>query len=205
MLLAIVVGSGIMGQDLSGGNVALALLANAIATGCGLVVLITVFGPWSGAHFNPAVSVVEWVGGRLPVGTLAAYLVAQVGGGIAGVWLAHAMFDRAVFELGTQVRASPGLWLAEVVATAGLVLVLRAASRRNAAHIPALVGLYITSAYWFTASTSFANPAVTLARAFTTTFAGIRPWDVPAFVLAQAVGAAVGVLLATWLEPTEKS
>ncbi|MCA8909668.1 MAG: aquaporin family protein, partial [Rhodospirillaceae bacterium] len=168
-LLATVVGSGIMGAALAQGNDALALLANAIATGCALVVLITVFGPLSGAHFNPAVTLVFAL--RREIGGMAAlaYLAAQVAGGLVGVWLAHAMFELPVIQTSAHLRSGPAQWLAEIIATAGLVGTILGCLRHRPDFVPAAVGLYITAAYWFTASTSFANPAVTIARGFTDT------------------------------------
>lgn len=201
LLLAIVVGSGIMGEQLAGGSVALALLANALATGAGLVVLISVLGPLSGAHLNPAVSLVEAAAGRLPWRTFGAYVVAQVVGALAGVVLAHGMFDHPLLTVSTHARTGAGPWLSEGVATFGLLIVVLGSARRSPERTPVLVGLYITSAYWFTASTSFANPAVTLARAFTDTFAGIRPSDVPAFLVAQLVGAGLAAVLWPRLDP----
>jgi glycerol uptake facilitator-like aquaporin len=199
LLLAIVVGSGIMGQSLASGNVALALLANSIATGAGLPILILVFGPISGAHFNPVVTLVEALHGRLPWPRVGPYLLAQIGGASAGVLLAHVMFGESPFSLSLHARAGMGQLASEAVATFGLVLTILAVSRTRPAAVPYAVGLYIASAYWFTASTSFANPAVTLARAMTATFAGIRPADVPGFVLAQLVGGAASVALFNWL------
>lgn len=200
-LLTAVVGSGIMGERLAGGNVAVALLANTLATGAALVVLILVLGPVSGAHLNPAVTLVEAAARRLPARDAALYLAAQTSGAILGVWLAHAMFELDLWMLSTKVRAGPAQLLSEGVATAGLVVVIAAVSRHRPAAIPAAVGLYISSAYWFTASTSFANPAVTLARSLTDTFAGIRPVDVPGFVVAQLLGAAMGAIVARLLVP----
>lgn len=204
LLLAVVVGSGIMGERLAGGNVAVALLANALATGTGLVVLITLLAPISGAHFNPAVSLVEAVTGRQTWRAFGAYVAAQVVGGVVGVLLAHRMFDRALFEVSTHARTGAGQLLSEGVATFGLLLVNLGSARRSPERTPVLVGLYITSAYWFTASTSFANPAVTFARAFTDTFAGIRPVDVPAFVVAQLVGAGLGTVVWSLLDPVSQ-
>ena len=188
-LLATVVGSGIMAERLAGGNTALALLCNTIPTGAILVVLILVFGPISGAHFNPAVSLVFALRGALSWPAAVTYLAAQVIGAIAGAALAHAMFELPLLELGTVARSGAGQWLAEAVATFGLVTVILGCLKPAAAAIPFAVGLYITAAYWFTASTSFANPAVTVARALTDTFSGIAPGDVPAFILAQLAGA----------------
>jgi glycerol uptake facilitator-like aquaporin len=200
-LLAVVVGSGIMGDQLAGGNVALALLANTLATGAGLVALILTFGPTSGAHFNPAVTLADASQGGLPWRDVPAYVGAQVAGAFAGVALAHGMFGRALFSASTHVRSGPAQLLAELVATFGLLAVIWGVARRRATAVPFAVGAYITSAYWFTSSTSFANPAVTLARAASDTFAGIRPADVPGFVGAQLVGAALATALFRWLVP----
>jgi glycerol uptake facilitator-like aquaporin len=198
-LLAAVVGSGIMAQKLSGGNVALALLCNTIPTGAILVVLILVFGPVSGAHFNPAVTLAFASRGELPLITAAIYIAAQLAGGIAGVWAAHAMFELPVVQFSLTQRTGAGQWFAEAVATFGLLLTIFGCAARTPAAIPYAVGLYITSAYWFTASTSFANPAVTVARSLSDTFAGIAPGGIAAFVTAQLLGAAAAVLLAGWM------
>jgi glycerol uptake facilitator-like aquaporin len=198
-LLAAVVGSGIMAQKLSGGNVALALLCNTIPTGAILVVLILVFGPVSGAHFNPAVTLAFASRGELPLITAAIYIAAQVAGSIAGVWAAHAMFELPVVQFSLTQRTGAGQWFAEAVATFGLLLTIFGCAARTPAAIPYAVGLYITSAYWFTASTSFANPAVTIARSLSDTFAGIAPGGIAAFVTAQLLGAAAAVLLAGWM------
>jgi glycerol uptake facilitator-like aquaporin len=198
-LLAVVIGSGIMGERLAGGNVALALLANTLATGMGLAVLILVFGPVSGAHFNPAVSLVEAVRGRLRWGEVPPYVAAQILGAFAGVAAAHLMFELPLFTASQHVRAGPAQWWSEFVATFGLVTVIIACVRHRTGAIPVAVGAYISAAYWFTASTSFANPAVTLARAASDTFAGIRPVDAPGFVVAQFAGALCAVALARWL------
>jgi glycerol uptake facilitator-like aquaporin len=198
-LLAAVVGSGIMAERLSGGNVALALLCNTIPTGAILVVLILVFGPVSGAHFNPAVTLAFASRGELPLITAAIYIAAQLAGGIAGVWAAHAMFELPVVQFSLTQRTGAGQWFAEAVATFGLLLTIFGCAARTPAAIPYAVGLYITSAYWFTASTSFANPAVTVARSLSDTFAGIAPGGIAAFVTAQLLGAAAAVLLAGWM------
>jgi glycerol uptake facilitator-like aquaporin len=195
LLLATVVGSGIMGDKLDGGIEAVALLANTLATGAGLVAYITVLGPISGAHFNPAVSLVERIRGKLGNVELLAYVGAQLAGGIVGVLLAHLMFALPVLQLSVHVRTGAGQWLAEALATFGLIVVILGSSARSPERTPVLVGLYIVAAYWFTASTSFANPAVTLARALTDTFAGIRPLDVPGFALAQIAGALLALAL----------
>ena len=199
LLVATVVGSGVMAERLSGGNLALALLCNTIPTGAILVVIIAIFAPLSGAHFNPAVSLVFAVRGTFPRGDLVPYVVAQCLGGIAGTIVAHLMFDLAPLAIGIHGRSGPSQWLAEIVATFSLVLVILGGIRHAPAAVPWLVGLVITAAYWFTASTSFANPAVTLARGFTTTFSGIALFDVPGFILAEIVGALLAAVLAGWL------
>jgi glycerol uptake facilitator-like aquaporin len=201
LLLTAVVGSGIMGERLAGGNVAIALLANTIATGAALVALILTFGPISGAHFNPAVTLADASQGGLPWKEVPGYLAVQAVGALAGVAAAHLMFELPLFTASTHVRAGAAQGLSEVVATFGLLAVIWGCSRRRAEAVPFAVGLYIVGAYWFTASTSFANPAVTLARAATNTFAGIRPDDVPLFVLSQLIGAALATLLFRWLTP----
>jgi glycerol uptake facilitator-like aquaporin len=201
LLLATVVGSGIMGERLAGGNVAIALLANTLATGAGLVALILAFGPVSGAHFNPAVTLADaWQGG-LPWREVPGYLLAQFAGAPLGTILAHVMFEEAPLTPSTHVRAGSGQFVSEVVATFGLLSVIWACARRRPSAAPFAVGAYITAAYWFTASTSFANPAVTFARTLTNTFAGIRPADAPAFMAAQLVGAAGATALFRWLLP----
>jgi glycerol uptake facilitator-like aquaporin len=201
LLLAMVVGSGVMGEELAGGNVAIALLANALATGTGLVVLILVFGPISGAHLNPVVTIAVAAERGLRWREVLPYTIAQVGGAFAGVVIAHAMFELPVLSVSQHARSGPAQWLAELVASFGLLATILGVSRWRPSAVPFAVGAYITSAYWFTASTSFANPAVTLARAASDTFAGIRPIDVPAFVIAQLVGAAAATLLFRWLAP----
>lgn len=199
LLVATVVGSGIMAERLAGGNVAIALLANTLATGAGLVALILAFGPISGAHFNPVVTLSDaWQGGR-PWREVPAYLAAQLLGGPLGTVLAHVMFGEAVWTASTHVRAGSGQLVSEFVATFGLLAVIWGCVRRSPANTPFAVGGYITAAYWFTASTSFANPAVTLARTMTDTFAGIRPADAPGFLVAQVLGAAAATLLFRWL------
>ena len=203
MLVATVVGSGIMADQLTD-DVAVSLLGNTLPTGAILVVLITLFGPISGAHFNPVVSLVMALRRDLPWGWLWPYVAAQIIGGIAGTWLAHAMFDLPLWQLSQHIRSGPAQWLAEVVATAGLLLTILLGIRHQPQAVPVLVGLYITAAYWFTASTSFANPAVTLARALTDTFAGIRPWDAPGFIAAQIAGALIGAGLAIWFAAADK-
>jgi glycerol uptake facilitator-like aquaporin len=196
LLLAAVVGSGVMAERLSGGNDGLTLLANSLATGGVLYALIASLGPISGAHFNPVVSLVMAGRGDLPWKFVAPYMAAQLVGAVCGVMLAHGMFDLPAMTLGTKVRTGPSQWLAEAVATFGLVLTIWLTSRRSAPQVPAAVAGYIAGAYWFTASTSFANPAVTVARSLTDTFACIRPEDIPGFAGAQLVGAIVawGVL-----------
>jgi len=188
-----------MAQKLAGGNVALALLCNTIPTGAILVVLILIFGPISGAHFNPAVTLAFASAGQLPWLMAALYIIVQIAGGIAGVWCAHLMFELPVWQFSLTARTGSGQWLAEGVATFGLLLTIFGCVARAPAAVPYAVGLYIISAYWFTASTSFANPAVALARSLTDTFAGIRPIDLPGFIIAELAGAAVGMMLMTWL------
>lgn len=187
LLLAVVIGSGIMGERLAGGNVAVALLANTLATVGGLFILIEVFGPIGGAHFNPAVSLTMAFRGHLPWSLLAPYVACQLAGAMLGAWLAHAMFDMAILQFSTKVRAGAGQWIAEAVATFGLLLVIL---RAPASRVGALVAAYIGAAYWFTASTSFANPAAAFGRMFSDSFAGIAPSSVPGFVLAQLAGSA---------------
>jgi glycerol uptake facilitator-like aquaporin len=199
LLLAGVVGSGIMGERLAGGNVAIALLANSLATGALLVVLILVFAPVSGAHFNPAVTLVSASSGATRWREAPAYVAAQALGAIAGVALAHAMFHEPVFVWSRHVRAGAGQVVSEVVASFGLLLAILGCARNAPRAVPVAVGAYIASAYWFTASTSFANPAVTVARALTDTFAGIRPADVPGFIAAQLAGASAAAFAWRWL------
>lgn len=191
-LLAAVVGSGIMGERLAGGNEAIALVVNTLSTIGGLYILIEVFGPISGAHFNPAVSAVMAYKGLLPRALLPAYVFAQLAGAVLGAWIAHAMFDVSILQFSTKVRSGTGQWFAELVATAGLLLVIL---RAPAARVAAMVAAYIGSAYFFTASTSFANPAAAFGRMFTESFAGIAPASVPGFVGAQLVGAALAVAI----------
>jgi glycerol uptake facilitator-like aquaporin len=202
-LLMAIVGSGIMAERLSGGNVALALLANAAATGAALLALILTFGPVSGAHLNPAVSAAAASHGDMSWPLTAAYVAAQVIGAFIGVGLSNAMFGEPAFAVSRHVRTGWPLWLSEFLATFGLLAVISSCARRQPATVPFAVAAYITGAYWFTSSTSFANPAVTLARAATDTFAGIRPIDVPAFIMAQTLGAACAVMLFSWLVPAE--
>jgi glycerol uptake facilitator-like aquaporin len=198
LLLAVVIGSGVMAERLSGGNVAIALLANTLATVGGLYVLIEVFGPVSGAHFNPAVSAVMAWRGELPKAALLPYVAAQLLGAMLGAWLAHAMFDMAILQWSTKLRSGTGQWIAEAVATAGLLLVILRAPAGRAAP---MVAAYIGAAYWFTASTSFANPAAVFGRMFSDSFAGIAPASAPGFVLAQLAGAAIGFGLHRLFEP----
>ncbi len=200
-LLAAVVGSGIMGEKLAGGNVAIALLANSLATGAALVALILTFGPISGAHFNPAVTLADAMQGGMPWARVPGYLAAQFAGAIVGVWMAHFMFALPLIQTSRHVRTGQAQYFSEFVATLGLLAVIWGCSRSRTAAVPFAVGAYITAAYWFTASTSFANPAVTLARSFTATFAGIRPADAPAFVAMQFAGALVATAGFRWLVP----
>jgi glycerol uptake facilitator-like aquaporin len=201
ILVATVVGSGIMGERLAGGNQAIALLGNTIPTGAILVVIITIFGPVSGAHFNPAVTLVFAARREIPWGDVAPYILAQCLGGIAGTAVAHLMFDLAPFAIGAKVHSGPSQWLAEAVATFTLIVAILGGLRYAPQAVAWLVGLTITAAYWFTSSTSFANPAVTLARGLTTTFAGIALNHVPGFIAAQLVGAAAAALLCRLLFP----
>lgn len=202
-LFATVVGSGIMAERLSGGNVSIALLANAIATGAMLFVLIGMLAPVSGAHFNPAVSLVFAVRGTIGWHVAAFYVAVQVGFGVLGVLAAHVMFDVPVLQESVRVRSGVGQWLGEAIATFGLVITILGTLRHRADVVPAAVALYITAAYWFTSSTSFANPAITVARALTDSFAGIAPADVPGFIVAQLAGALVAALAARHLFPVE--
>jgi len=201
-LLATVIGSGIMGERLSGGNVAIALLANTIATGAALVALILTFGPISGAHFNPAVTLADASQGGVPWRDVPAYIAAQVVGAFLGVASAHLMFSEPLFSVSNHTRSGAAQMFSEFVATFGLLSVIWGVTRRRSDAAPFAVGAYITAAYWFTASTSFANPAVTIARAFSNTFAGIRPADTPGFILAQIIGAAAATILFRSLAPT---
>jgi glycerol uptake facilitator-like aquaporin len=200
-LLAAVVGSGIMAAKLAGGNGAVALLCNTLATGAILVVLISVFGPLSGAHFNPAVSLAFALRAALSWQEASLYIGAQLVGGIAGVWAAHLMFELPLWQFSATSRTGSGQWFAEAVATFGLVLTIFGCVARAPSAVPFAVGLYITSAYWFTASTSFANPAVTIARSLSDTFVGIAPAGVLAFIVAQLAGMLVAVAVAVWLWP----
>ena len=202
LLLAAVVGSGIMGERLSGGNIAIALLANTVATGAALVALILTLGPVSGAHLNPAVTLAEAIHEALPWREAAMYVAVQLAGAFAGVAAAHLMFGEALFTASLHIRSGGAQMFSEFVATFGLLSVICGCSRVRPSAVPFAVGAYITSAYWFTASTSFANPAVTLARSATNTFAGIRPADAPGFIAAQLLGAAAATLLFRWLTPS---
>lgn len=204
-LLAVVVGSGIMAQTLSSGNTAIALLANALATGAGLIALILMFGNLSGAHFNPVVTLSEAWQKNLPTQFILPYIVAQILGAFAGVAAAHGMFDLPVFFASTHIRTGASQWWSECIATFGLIAVIISTSRTRPTTTPFAVAAYITAAYWFTSSTSFANPAVTLARAMTDTFAGIRPIDAPGFIVAQIVGATCATVLFNWLYPKSSS
>jgi glycerol uptake facilitator-like aquaporin len=204
-LLAAVVGSGIMAQRLAGGNVALALLCNTLATGAILPVIILMFGGVSGAHFNPAVSMAFALRGELPWRVASLYVSVQIAAAIAGAWVAHAMFELPVWQISTTVRSGPGQWLAEGVATFGLLLTIFGCLARAPTAVPYAVGLYITSAYWFTASTSFANPAVTIARSLSDTFAGIAPAGIAAFMSAQFAGMLCAIALARWLWEADAS
>ncbi len=198
-LLATVVGSGIMAERLAGGNIAIALLGNTIPTGAILVVLITMLGPISGAHFNPAVTLVFRLRGEIAASLALAYVAAQIAGGIAGVWAAHLMFEESLWQLSLKSRTGGAQWFAEAVATFGLIFTILATLKARAEAVPMAVGLYITAAYWFTASTSFANPAVTIARSLSDTFAGISPAHMPGFILAQLAGAVAALIVCRWL------
>ncbi len=198
-LLATVVGSGIMAERLSDGNVALALLANTIATGAILAVLILVFGAISGAHFNPAVTLAFRLRGEIGRAAAGAYVVVQIIGGLLGTWAAHVMFDERIFQLSTTPRSGFPQWTAEFIAAFGLVATILGCLRARPEAVPYAVGLFITAGYWFTASTSFANPAVTIARSLTDTFSGIRPVDAPGFIVAQLLGATAATLVFRWL------
>jgi len=191
-LFATVVGSGIMAESLAGGNVAVALLGNTLATAAMLYVLITMLGPISGAHFNPAVTMVFRLRGEMTTSVALGHIAAQIAGGVLGVWAAHLMFDLPILEFSTKVRTGPGQWAGEFIATFGLVVTIIATLRAKPEAVPTSVALYITAAYWFTSSTSFANPAITIARSLSESFAGIAPADVPGFILAQLAGALAG-------------
>jgi glycerol uptake facilitator-like aquaporin len=204
LLLAVVIGSGIMGERLAGGNVAIALLGNTLATGTALVVLITIFGPISGAHFNPAVTLAFAIRRELPLRIAFAYLIAQVVGALLGVFAAHAMFAEPILQVSTKLRDGPAQAWSEFLATFGLLATILGTLRFRPGFTPAAVGLYITAAYWFTASTSFANPAVTFARSLSDTFAGIAPSSAPAFIAAQLAGAVAAVTVMGWLMRDER-
>ena len=205
LLLATVVGSGIMAENLAGGNVAIALLGNTIPTGAILVVLITIFGPVSGAHFNPAVTLSFLIRREITVSAAIAYVAVQIIGGIIGTWSAHLMFAQEIFQLSSHVRTGGAQWFSEGVATFGLVATILGTLRWRPEAVAYMVGLYITAAYWFTASTSFANPAVTIARSLTDTFSGIYPAHAPGFILAQLIGAIVATLTIGWLVSRQPS
>jgi glycerol uptake facilitator-like aquaporin len=199
LLLAIVIGSGIMGETLAGGNTAIALLGNTLATGAGLIVLISVFGPISGAHFNPVVTLGFAAKREIGALTAIAYIAAQVAGAVGGVWVAHAMFGQELLQVSAKLREGPALMFSEGVATFGLIGTIMGSVRFRPDFTAVAVGLYISSAYWFTASTSFANPAVTFARSLSDSFAGIAPHSVPMFIVAQCIGAFVGFVVFGWL------
>ena len=199
LLLAIVVGSGIMGERLAGGNTAIALLGNTLATGTGLIVLITMFGPLSGAHFNPAVTLVFAARGDVQPRVALAYVAVQIAGAVVGVWAAHMMFGETVLQVSAKLRSGPAQTFSEAIATFGLIASILGTLRFRPHATPFIVGLYITAAYWFTASTSFANPAVTFARSLSDTFAGISPSSAPGFIIAQLIGAAAAATLGGWL------
>jgi glycerol uptake facilitator-like aquaporin len=199
LLLAVVIGSGIMGERLAGGNVAIALLGNTVATGAGLVVLIHMFGPISGAHFNPVVTLVALLGRGIDRGAALVYLAAQIAGAVLGAWLAHAMFNEPVLQISSKLRPGLAQGLSEFVATFGLIGTIMATQAKRPEFTPAAVGLYIVAAYWFTASTSFANPAVTVARSLSDTFAGIAPVSVPLFIAAQLAGSLAALAVFGWL------
>ena len=199
LLLATVIGSGIMAEDLAGGNTAIALLANTIATGAILVVLITMLGPICGAHFNPAVTLVFIIKNEISVSQGLIYVFMQIIGGLTGMIIAHAMFDLELIQISEKLRHGPSQWLAEIVATFGLVFTILVTLKSKQESVALAVGLYITAAYWFTASTSFANPAVTIARSFTNTFSGIMPGNMPAFIFSQLAGAIIALFICGWL------
>lgn len=201
-LLATVVGSGIMGEALAGGNTAIALLGNTIPTGAILVLLITMLGPISGAHFNPAVTMIFALKKQITISDSAVYILAQIAGGILGVYAAHAMFDLPILQWSAKLRTGEAQWISEIIATFGLVFVILATLKSKAEAVAMNVGLYITAAYWFTASTSFANPAVTIARGLSNTFAGIRIDHAPAFIIAQIIGALLALIVCNWLLTT---
>jgi glycerol uptake facilitator-like aquaporin len=199
LLLLAVAGSGVMGESLAGGNVAVALLANSLATGVALYVIISLFGPVSGAHLNPVVTLMAWADGASDVRQVIAYLTAQFTGAIAGVWAVHAMFGQAIFQVSAKPRSSVGLWISELLGTIMLLMLIRTASARQDVKLPAYVALTVTAGYWATASTFFVNPAATVARGFTDTFVGIRPADIGPFLLAQLAALALVLLIARWV------
>jgi glycerol uptake facilitator-like aquaporin len=205
MLLATVVGSGIMAENLAGGNVAIALLGNSIPTGAILVVLILLFGPVSGAHFNPAVTIAFALRKDIKFGDAWLYVAVQIGAAILGVWAAHAMFELSILQTSIHARTGPGQWFSEGVATFGLIIAILGTLHWGTRVVAATVGLYISAAYWFTASTSFANPAVTIGRMFSDTFAGIQPQHAPAFIAAQVAGAIIAVAVCAWLFADSKA
>jgi glycerol uptake facilitator-like aquaporin len=205
MLLATVVGSGIMAENLAGGNVAIALLGNTIPTGAILVVIILLFGPVSGAHFNPAVTIAFALRKEIKIGDAWLYVAVQIGAAIIGVWAAHAMFDLSILQTSVHARTGAGQWFSEGVATFGLVIAILGTLHWGTRVVAATVGLYISAAYWFTASTSFANPAVTIGRMFSDTFVGIQPQHVPAFIAAQVAGAIIAVAVSAWLFADSKA
>lgn len=199
LLLLAVAGSGVMGESLAGGNVAVALLANSLATGAALFVIISLFGPVSGAHLNPVVTLMTWADGTSEARQVAAYLSAQFTGAIVGVWAVHAMFGQAILQVSAKPRSSAGLWLSELLGTIVLLMLIRVASSRQDAKLPAYVALTVTAGYWATSSTFFVNPAATVARGLTDTFVGIRPADVGPFLLAQWAGLGLVLLISRWL------
>ncbi|MGN6121653.1 MAG: aquaporin [Sphingomonas oligoaromativorans] len=201
LLFATVIGSGIMAERLASGSIAIALLGNTLATGAILFVLVTMLGPVSGAHLNPAVTLVMRLRGRIGTDTAFAYAAAQLAGGVLGVWIAHLMFGVPILQLSAKVRGGPGQWTGEMVATFGLLLTILGTTKLRPGHVPASVALYIAAAYWFTSSTSFANPAITLARSLSDSFAGIAPTSVPGFVAAQIVGALLAHLVSDAVFP----
>ncbi len=199
LLLLAVAGSGVMGESLAGGNVAVALLANSLATGAALYVIISLFGPVSGAHLNPVVTLMAWADRAIEARQVFGYLATQVAGAIAGVWAVHAMFDLPILQVSTKPRSSAGLWFSELLATFLLLILIRTASSRQDAKLPTYVALTVTAGYWATSSTFFANPAATLARGLTDTFVGIRPADICPFLLAQLAALGLVLLIARWL------
>ncbi len=199
LLLLAVAGSGVMGESLAGGNVAVALLANSLATGAALYVIISLFGPVSGAHLNPVVTLMTWADGTSEARQVAAYLSAQFTGAIVGVWAVHAMFGQAILQVSAKPRSSAGLWLSELLGTIVLLMLIRVASSRQDAKLPAYVALTVTAGYWATSSTFFVNPAATVARGLTDTFVGIRPADIGPFLLAQWAGLGLVLLISRWL------